>query len=135
MKSGQVNLAELRERAELALAESKASNGKTADARELKSERLLEELRIYQTELEIQNQELVGAQAEIASGLAKYRNLFEQLPLTGLLIDGRGFIVEANEQARMLFKLHSNSTLFHRSAFQLFEADSRDRLHTLIFVR
>ena len=136
MKPGQVNLAELRERAELALAETKFSNAAgselTADARELKTERLLEELRIYQTELEIQNQELVGAQAEISSALAKYRNLFEQLPLTGLLVDGRGFIVEANEQARTLFKLHSNSTLFHRSAFQLFEADSRDRLQAIL---
>ena len=53
-----VNLDELRERAEHALAQSKSEAALTETG--INSERLVEELRIYQTELEIQNQELIG---------------------------------------------------------------------------
>ena len=125
-----VNLDELRERAEHALAQSKSEAALTETG--INSERLVEELRIYQTELEIQNQELIGAQSEITSTLEKYRNLFEQLPLPGVVIDQRGFIVEANQQARDLFNLNASSALLHRSAFQLFASESRESIYALL---
>jgi PAS domain S-box-containing protein len=136
MKPRQVNLDELRERAEKALVENSVlKDSEGGELPEPNVGRLVEELRIYQTELEIQNQELVSAQAEIASSLEKYRNLFDQLPLPGVVIDERGFIVEANLQARSVLHLHSNTALFQRSAFQLFDSEGRERLQTTLLDR
>ncbi len=133
MKERQVNLGDLRERAERAIAESQdQASHPDSDAESRDIDRLVEELRIYHTELEIQNQELGNAQAKIVLGLEKYRNLFEFLPLPGILVDARGFISEANQQARELFDIRSNTYLQHRSAFQLFASDSRDKLHAVL---
>jgi signal transduction histidine kinase len=133
MKERQVNLGDLRERAERAIAESQSNAGMRESGKASPgNDRLVEELRIYHTELEIQNQELSNAQAKIAQGLEKYRNLFEFLPLPGVLIDNRGFISEANQQARELFSIRSNTYLQRRSAFQLFASESRDKLHAIL---
>lgn len=133
MNTRKVNLAGLRERAEQIVAGNSSDEPANIDAAAgMKAERLVEELRIYQTELEIQNQELIGAQAEIVSSLARYRDLFEQLPLPGLVVDNRGFIAEANVQARTLCKLGSNAMLFHRSVFQLFASDAYDKLYAVL---
>ena len=130
MNRRSINLDELRERAARALAQSQST---AADTRSIPSSadagQLIEELRIYQTELEIQNQELILAQTEVSSALEKYRGLFENLPLPSLVIDSRGFIVESNQQARELLGLSTVSALQHRSASQLFDSDSRERLY------
>jgi PAS domain S-box-containing protein len=133
MNTRQINLAKLRDRAEQALAEGRGRHlALSPDESDSPADRLVQELRIYQTELEIQNQELVGAQAEISASLSKYRNLFEQLPLPGVVVDDRGFIVDANHQAQAMFKLKSSAGLQHRSAFQLFAAEGRDRIHAVL---
>ena len=133
MNTRQVNLAILRDRAEQALAEGRSRHlALSTDEADSPADRLVQELRIYQTELEIQNQELVGAQAEISASLSKYRNLFEQLPLPGVVVDDRGFIVDANQQAQAIFKLKSSAGLQHRSAFQLFGSGDRDRIHAVL---
>ncbi len=80
----------------------------------------------------MQNQELVNAQSVTATTLTRYRNLFEQLPLPGVVIDDRGFIVEANQQARILFNFTSMASLLHRSAFQLFASQSREALYGVL---
>ncbi|MCF8210581.1 MAG: response regulator [Rhodoferax sp.] len=97
--------------------------------------RLLEELRIYQTELEIQNQDLKAAQLRTEDAMKKYRRLFENLPLEGMLIDSQGFIIEANTAARERFGLRKNSELQRRSVYQLFAIDSRDRLFKALTAR
>jgi PAS domain S-box-containing protein len=130
MSRHQVNLEALRLRAERAIDRSQAGwNGRTETLKETDARQLVEELRIYQTELEIQNQELSSAQSEISLTLEKYRALFDNLPLPAIIADGKGFIVEANLQASELIGLHRNSQLQHRSVLQLFDIDSRSHLY------
>lgn len=94
--------------------------------------RLVEELRVYQTELEIQNQDLRSAQMQAEGAMRKYRRMFENLPLEALLVDGQGFITEANSVARKRFGLHRSTALQRRSAYQLFAFDSRATLHAAL---
>jgi len=101
--SKQVNLSDLRHRAEQAIAETERQLGpKGLDILADDKQHLLEELRIYQTELEIQNHELAQSQADMIVALDKYHALFDYLPLPALLIDHRGFIIESNRQAASL---------------------------------
>ena len=94
--------------------------------------RLVEELRVYQTELEIQNQDLKAAQMQAESAMRRYRRLFENLPLDALILDGQGFIVEANAAARQHFALHANAALQRRSVYQLFAFESRPKLYSVL---
>jgi PAS domain S-box-containing protein len=125
-----VNLTELRERALKAIEQTRAgyasTSGKTA---EIDKQHLIEELRVYQTELEIQNQELVEAQSETALALEKYRSLFAHLPLPAVIVDPQGFILDANLQAAQFLGLSRNSALQRRSAIQLFDSDSRSAIY------
>ena len=133
MSHRQVNLSELRERAEAAIEHSQSGLiDAPGSPEESKIHHLVEELRIYQTELEIQNQELVSAQSEISLALEKYRALFENLPLPGIIVDGQGFIVEANLQACAFFGLSQHVALHRRSVLQLFEFDSRNEVIKVI---
>jgi PAS domain S-box-containing protein len=93
---------------------------------------LVEELRVYQAELEIQNQELANAQSEVSLALEKYRSLFDYLPLPGLVVDGNGFVVDANHQACEFLGLSRNAALQRRSALLLFDMDSRARVHKVL---
>jgi PAS domain S-box-containing protein len=129
MSNKNVNLDELRRRAELALKRSQTVPAEPGGVGEASFEHLVEELRVYQTELEIQNQQLNGAQAEMALALEKYRALFESLPLPGVVIDPMGFILEANGKACSQLGLRAHVALQHRSLAQLFDFDSRTRLH------
>jgi PAS domain S-box-containing protein len=122
-----INLHDLRERAVRAL---ELSGQKSELAPEF--EGLLEELRIYQTELEIQNQELQHAQAKLATTLARYRTLYQQMPLPALLINQRGFVVEANLQAQQLFHLPQSGSLIYRAAMKLVAASGREALWRLL---
>jgi PAS domain S-box-containing protein len=128
------NLTELRERARKALELTQATfledHPHTAENVDIRH--LVEELRIYQTELEIQNQELASAQSEVALTLEKYRSLFDYLPLPGLVVDGNGFVVDANHQACEFLGLSRNAALQRRSALLLFDMDSRAQVHKVL---
>ncbi len=91
--------------------------------------RLREEIHTYHTELEIQNQELIEAQAGMIANLEKYRGLFEHLPVPAVLLDARGFISAANRVARRWFGDDVASPQRHVPLLRLFHADSRSALH------
>ncbi|MDP3538544.1 MAG: PAS domain S-box protein [Azonexus sp.] len=133
MHHRQVNLASLRERAEKVI-ERGAADALAAPEGTAKNEAhyLVEELRVYQTELEIQNQELSSAQGEISLTLEKYRNLFEHLPLPGIVIDAQGFVVEANQLASEWLGIRRNGVTQQRSALQLFDSDSRSAIYSVL---
>ena len=68
---------------------------------------LIENLRIYQAELEIQNAELREAQAQSQHALDRFASLFSHLPLAELVVEHTGLIRSANGEAERLFGLDS----------------------------
>ncbi|MGF1466669.1 MAG: ATP-binding protein [Sandaracinaceae bacterium] len=67
---------------------------------ELGSEQLIEELRVHQIELELQNEELRRTQGELAKSHEAYLELFELAPLPFLAL-GLGFRVRKANQAAL----------------------------------
>ncbi|QEP44611.1 response regulator [Ectothiorhodospiraceae bacterium BW-2] len=94
-------------------------------------QQLLEELHLYQAELEQQNQELLVAESKASLNLERYRLLFHLIPLPALVVDSRGILVELNQQAQKLFQLQS-SELLHRPLLRLFQRQDREVLHELL---
>ncbi|WP_232424101.1 EAL domain-containing protein [Imhoffiella purpurea] len=78
---------------------------------------LVENLRVYQAELEIQNEELLRNQRQIQESLARFASLFNTLPVAELVIDHKGLVLEANPEAQALFglsKAHLNQHFLAR---------------------
>ncbi len=120
--------AELRERALSALRHHRfnlADELLGRDDLELKA--VVENLRIYQAELEIQNEELVDSQGKTQEALARFSSFFNTLPIAELVIDRQGLIKEANLAAQRLFPLrHAH---FHQHFFaRLIEETDRARV-------
>ncbi len=65
----------------------------------LELKKLIEELNIYQIELQIQNEELRGRKEEIEKARQKYFNLFELAPIGYLILNNKGIILEMNIKA------------------------------------
>ncbi len=92
---------------------------------------VLETLRIYQAELEIQNSELRAAQTNAEDILRRFTAFFSSVPLAELVIDRNGLILESNTEATRLFGTdphHLRRHFLHR----LVSADSRPALAGLI---
>lgn len=124
-----MNLTELRERAERAIAEGRAALDAGLDApKALELAHLIEELRIYQAELELQNEELNQAQDQLARAKERYRRLFNDLPVPALVIDGSGFIAEANDQACRALGLSPSASLRRGALARLLMPPDGDRL-------
>ena len=136
MKSLDRELELLRVRAAAMLENNpEAVHGQALPQEMLDAMRLMEELRVYQTELEIQNQDLRAAQLQAEAAAQKYQRLFEHLPLDALIVDPQGFVVEANAVARRRFGLHQPNALMRRSVYQLFAIDSRSAIHSALSSR
>jgi len=89
--------ADLRLRAE-ALARDRAART-SEDSAALSPEMMqntLHELRVHQIELEMQNEELRRAQAEIEAGRARYVDLYDLAPVGYCTVSEQGLILEAN---------------------------------------
>jgi PAS domain S-box-containing protein len=83
----------LRNEAEKRLAhlEKISSGGGTEETR-----RLIQELRVHQIELEMQNAQLAQTQAELEKSRTKYSDLFDFAPVGYLSLDENGVVLEAN---------------------------------------
>ncbi len=64
----------------------------------------LEELRIHQIELEMQNEELQLAQTDLERSRARYFDLYNLAPVGYVTLDGDGAIVEMNVRAAALLR-------------------------------
>jgi len=98
-------LALLKQRAQAVLAQADQSISDTTgsvDVMHLQTVKLLEDLRIYQVELELQNEELRAAQLDAETARKRYQYLFSQLPLAALVVDGQGAIDDCNALADQL---------------------------------
>ncbi|MFP4062934.1 MAG: PAS domain S-box protein [Halochromatium sp.] len=85
---------------------------------------LIENVRIYQAELEIQNEELTRSQAAASSALEQFTALFRSAPIAELVIDRHGLILSANPAASELFALRDPRVHHH---FLLRLVNERDR--------
>jgi len=74
---------------------------------------LVEDLKIYQAELEVQNEELRDAQQHAEKALRRFNALFTTLPLPALEMDEFGVISECNEKAEEFFDLDRNLLRSH----------------------
>ncbi|ADC61995.1 PAS domain S-box protein [Allochromatium vinosum] len=70
---------------------------------------MVESLRIYQVELQIQNDELLRSQRQTQLALERFTAFFNGLPIAELVVDRHGLVKEANYAAQDLFELkHSH---------------------------
>jgi PAS domain S-box-containing protein len=91
----------LREKAEQLL---KEKGIETPDFDKLDLLRLTHELEVYQVELELQNQELRDAKAEIEESRDEFFDLYESAPVAYVTLDEKGIIERANKAAHQMFR-------------------------------
>ena len=111
-----VDAAELRCRAEDRLQTRERTPQSAPD-----TQRLVHELQVHQIELEMQNEELRQARAQLCAHVAQYIDLFEFAPTGYLTLDREGVIRQANLAAARLFGVERSRLLKRR--FGLFVAE------------
>ena len=92
--------------------------------------RLLHELRVHQIELEMQNEELRSAQAEIEIGRTRYFDLYDLAPVGYVTVGEKGLILEANLTAASL--LGVNRAALVRQPFSRFILKEDQDLYYLL---
>ncbi|HVO18815.1 MAG TPA: ATP-binding protein [Anaeromyxobacter sp.] len=90
----------LRERAEARLGTLRETGESPLDLEG--SLRLVQELRVHQIELELQNEELRSARDELEASLTRYEDLYDFAPVGYLTVDAGGTILELNLAAATL---------------------------------
>jgi PAS domain S-box-containing protein len=100
---------------------------------------MLHELRVHQIELEMQNEELRRAQAELDAARARYFDLYDLAPVGYFILNDQELILEANLTAATLlgvardalvkqpltrFILKEDQDIYYRHRKQLFETHS-----------
>ncbi|MFH0782245.1 MAG: PAS domain S-box protein [Pseudomonadota bacterium] len=100
------NAAVLRQRAEeLALKETGLTPAELATMTSEEIQRMLHEMLVYQLELELQNEELRRAQAELEVAQERYFDLFDLAPVGYCTTNDQGVVLEANLTAATLLGL------------------------------
>lgn len=109
------------------------------DIKEKTPEQLLQELRVHQIELEMQNEELRRTQVDLEVMRARYFDLYDLAPVGYLTMNEKGLILEANLTAATLlgvdrgvlvkqlltrFILPEDQDIYFRHRKQLFETRS-----------
>ncbi len=115
------NFEALRKRAEqvLALEPNETPTLPTTDV-----QHLIHELHVFQTELELQNEELHRSQIELAETRNHYSDLFEEAPIGYLSLDRQGKIRSANRHAEEIFGKPRHE-LIEQPAARFFSAESQ----------
>jgi two-component system, sensor histidine kinase and response regulator len=84
---------------------------------------MVESLRIYQAELQIQNDELLRSQRQTQLALERFTAFFNGLPIAELVVDLYGLVKEANYAAQDLFELRHSHIHQHYFTRLIGEAD------------
>ncbi|MCX6637306.1 MAG: PAS domain S-box protein, partial [Acidobacteria bacterium] len=119
MKKGQDDPAEARRRAQERLRERQAESG--LPRTEEDGQKLLHELQVHQIELEMQNEELQRAEAEVQATLARNADLYDFAPVGYFTLAGDGTIREVNLTGAALLGIERSRLEDRR--FALFVAD------------
>jgi two-component system, cell cycle sensor histidine kinase and response regulator CckA len=113
--------AELRRRAEERLREQHPETGEFQT--EADAQRLVHELQVHQIELEMQNEELQKARAEMEAALEKYTDLYDFAPVGYLTLDREGAIHEANLASASLLGIERSRLVKRRFGLCVAAAD------------
>lgn len=73
--------------------------------------RLIQDLRVHQIELELQNEELRHTEAQLSASRDRYRHLFDNAPVSYLVLDASTTITEVNETFCNLVGRESNDII------------------------
>ena len=124
----------LRQRAQEVMSAQRehASANPAADMAHIDVTKLLEDLRTYQVELEVQNEELRRAQQDSELSRARYQALFGQMPIPALVLDARGMVQRSNDRADELLSPRKRYATLDNRLFQQLALDDRARLHVAI---
>lgn len=113
-------------------AEAQLSHAPLTEAPPRSAEDLLHELRVYQIELEMQNDELRRAQLALEESRDRYVNLYEFAPVAYLTLTREGVIDEVNLTGAALLGVERKKLLQrHFSSFVIAENSDRWYLHFL----
>jgi PAS domain-containing protein len=93
--------------------------------------KLLHELQVHQVELDLQHAQLEANERELTDEVARYRVLYEQLPVAHFVLDAGDRIVECNRAGADLFGA-SGSEVSGRRFDGLLSIDSRASLAALL---
>lgn len=123
--------ADLRTRAEVIAGEQpKAlSNGGEVSS-PAAMQKTLHELKVYQIELEMQNEELRRAQLQLDNERARYFDLYDLAPVGYLAVNEAGLILQSNLKAASLLGL-ARSELVNRPISRFIAKDSQDAYYQL----
>ncbi len=91
----------------------------TGELNKVEIQRLVHELQVHQVELEMQNEELQGARAEMEALAKKYRDLYNFAPVSYLTFDRGGKILGANLAAAKLLGIERGHLINRRFDAQL----------------
>ncbi len=119
-KSASEKYDRLREKAKELL----AKQGSPLDSSEKPLTELVEELRLHQIELELQNQELLEAQGHLEASRLKYFHLFDLAPIGYTVLNRDGIIYDLNLKAAEM--LGRNRSLLTTGSFSMFAAIKQD---------
>ena len=110
-KDSKDNPPDLRRRAEAVLP------GKSSDARDISAlsgdqvQQVIHELQVHQIELEMQNEELRQAQAEVERAKDRYVDLYDHAPIGYVTLDKNSLVLESNFSAASLLGTERGSLI------------------------
>ncbi len=93
--------------------------------------RLIHELQVHQVELEMQNEEMRGAQAELEESRGRFKELYDFAPVGYVTLDTFGLIVEANLTAATLLNV-TRAALIGKYLQSFMDRESADALHLFL---
>lgn len=122
---GDGSVGDLRRKAEqrLGLAQTESNELSAEDARAI-----IHELRVHQVELELQNEELRNAQAQIEESRSRYSDLYDFAPIGYVTLDDKGLIRQANLTAAKQLGIE-RSYLMHQPFHIHIAAEDRERFY------
>lgn len=91
--------------------------------------RMLHELRVYQVELTMQNDELRRTQAELDTSRTRYKDLYNSAPIGYCTISEEGLILEANRTISALLGV-TRHDLVNRMFSRFIHEEDKDRYHS-----
>ncbi len=124
-----LDAAELRCRAEKMLKASKKQEARPGTKEETR--RLLHELQVHQIEMEMQNEELQQARAEVVAVLGQYTDLYDFAPVGYVTLDRDGTIRQANLTGARLLGVE-RSRLMNRRFGLFVSEDSRPAFNAFL---